>query len=156
MNIHLIAVGTRMPAWVNDGYLEYARRMPRECALRLVELSPEKRGKKPDIARIRERECARLEAAVPRGAWVLVLDERGRSWTTRELADRLAAWLGDGRDLALLVGGPDGLHPDCLNAANERWSLSPLTLPHPLVRVLVAEQLYRAWSLLQGHPYHRD
>lgn len=156
MNIHLIAVGTRMPAWVNDGYLEYARRMPRECALRLVEVSPEKRGKKPDIARIRERECARLQAAVPRGAGVLVLDERGRSWTTRELADRLAAWLGDGRDLALLVGGPDGLHPDCLNAANERWSLSPLTLPHPLVRVLVAEQLYRAWSLLQGHPYHRD
>jgi 23S rRNA (pseudouridine1915-N3)-methyltransferase len=156
VNIHLIAVGTRMPAWVDDGYLEYARRMPRECALRLVEIPPQKRGKKPDTGRIRERECARLQAAVPRGAGILALDERGRSWTTRELADRLAAWLGDGRDLALLVGGPDGLHPDCLQAANGRWSLSPLTLPHPLVRVLVAEQLYRAWSLLQGHPYHRD
>lgn len=144
-----------MPAWVDTGYGEYAKRLPRECRLNLIEIAPEKRSKKPDTARIKARECQRLAAAVPSGARVLALDEHGRSWNTRQLADRLAAWLAGGRDIALLVGGPDGLDHNCLDSADERWSLSPLTLPHPLVRVMLAEQIYRAWSLHQGHPYHR-
>lgn len=156
MNIRLIAVGTRMPAWVAEGFAEYARRMPRECALQLVEIAAEPRPKHADIARIKSAECARLMAAAPKGSKVVALDEGGRAWTTRQLADQLDGWLAGGRDLALLVGGPDGLDAPCLDNSEQRWSLSPLTLPHPLVRVLVAEQLYRAWSLLQGHPYHRD
>lgn len=155
MNIHLIAIGTRMPAWVDSGYEEYAKRLPRECRLNLIEIAPEKRFKKPDITRIKSRECQRLTAAIPSGAQVLALDEHGKSWNTRQLAKRLSDWLAGGRNIALLVGGPDGLDPDCLDRADERWSLSPLTLPHPLVRVILAEQIYRAWSLHQGHPYHR-
>ena len=156
MNIRLLAVGTRMPGWVAEGFAEYARRMPRECRLELVEIAADPRTKNSPVARIKSAECGRLLSAVPRGALTVALDERGQSWSTRELADRLENWLAGGRDVALLVGGPDGLDADCLDTAEQRWSLSPLTLPHPLVRVVVAEQLYRAWSLIQGHPYHRD
>jgi len=156
MNIQLVAVGTRMPAWVQDGFAEYAKRMPRECTLQLVEIPPERRAKNADIARIKSTECAKLLGAVPRGSQIVALDERGQAWNTRQLSDRLDSWLAGGRDVALLVGGPDGLDSACLDKSELRWSLSPLTLPHPLVRVVVAEQLYRAWSLLQGHPYHRE
>ena len=156
MKVHLVAVGTRMPAWVTEGFDEYARRMPREFPLNLVEIPPQRRTRNADIGRIREMECRKLLDALPRGCRCIALDERGERWTTRELAARIEAWLADGRDVALLAGGPDGLGRACLQGAETHWSLSPLTLPHPLVRVLVAEQLYRAWSLLQGHPYHRD
>jgi len=156
MNIRLIAVGTRMPAWVSDGFTEYAKRMPRECSLELVEIPAEPRPKNAAIPRIKTAECGRLLAAVPKGALIIALDEHGQSWTTRKLADRLETWLAGGRDVALLAGGPDGLDADCLQQSELRWSLSPLTLPHPLVRVVAAEQLYRAWSLIQGHPYHRE
>lgn len=144
-----------MPRWVQEGYEEYARRLPAECALELVEIPPGRRGKKGDIPRILRDEGKRMLAAVPRGSLVVALEVNGRAWSTEQLSAQLDRWMADGRDLALLVGGPEGLSPDCLAAAEQKWSLSPLTLPHPLVRVVAAEALYRAWSLLRGHPYHR-
>jgi 23S rRNA (pseudouridine1915-N3)-methyltransferase len=155
MRIHLLSVGRRMPGWVEAAFGEYAKRLPPECALRLTEIEPGHRGKSANVEAARRTEGERLIAAVPKGARVLALDVTGRAWSTEELSDQLAGWLADGRDVALLVGGPDGLPPECLTRAEGRWSLSPLTFPHPLVRVILAEQLYRAWSLLQGHPYHR-
>lgn len=155
MNIHLIAVGERMPAWVQQGYAEYAKRLPPECGLRLVEIAPGRRSKAADPARAIQEEGERMLAAVPKGSLVLALDERGREWATADLAEQLGRWLQGGRDVALLVGGPDGLAAACRERAEGTWSLSRLTLPHPLVRVVVAEQLYRAWSVLQNHPYHR-
>ncbi len=156
MQINLIAVGTRMPGWVNDGYHEYARRMPQECSLRLTEIPLGQRGKAQPVERAVNEEGRRMLAAVGDRQRVIALDVKGRSWSTEQLADALCAWLQDGRDVALLVGGPDGLAASCLARAEQRWSLSPLTLPHPLVRVLLAEQLYRAWTLTCGHPYHRS
>lgn len=153
--MHLLAVGSRVPAWVDTGCREYARRLPRECRLELVTVAAARRGKGAGTARAVAAEGRRLLAAVPAQARVVALDQGGEPWTTRMLASRLARWLQEGRDVALLVGGADGLAPACLERAEQRWSLSPLTLPHALVRVIVAEQLYRAWSLLAGHPYHR-
>lgn len=144
-----------MPAWVVAGFNEYAKRLPHACRLRLVEIAPAKRGRHPDVERMRREEGDRLLTAVPRAARVIALEVDGTSWRTEQLADRLRDWLQDGRDLALMVGGPDGLSAACRERAELCWSLSPLTLPHPLVRVLLAEQLYRAWSLVRGHPYHR-
>ena len=155
MKIHLLAVGARMPDWVKTGYAEYTGRMPRECALNLIEVPTSPRGQHPDIARIVRAEGERLLAAVPAGSHLIALDERGQEWSTVELAGQLAGWLREGRDVSLLVGGPDGLDAACRDRAERLWSLSRLTLPHPLVRVVVAEQLYRAWSLLHHHPYHR-
>ncbi|QKT03096.1 23S rRNA (pseudouridine(1915)-N(3))-methyltransferase RlmH [Ectothiorhodospiraceae bacterium 2226] len=155
MRIHLIAVGQRMPAWVEAGYQEYARRLPPECALQLVEIPAGRRTKAADLARLMREEGARQLAAVPAGAQLIALDAQGRQWSTEQLAAQLEGWLADGRDLALLVGGPEGLADACRERADGLWSLSKLTLPHPLVRVVVAEQLYRAWSMLRNHPYHR-
>ncbi|HKJ08015.1 MAG TPA: 23S rRNA (pseudouridine(1915)-N(3))-methyltransferase RlmH [Gammaproteobacteria bacterium] len=155
MQIHLIAVGTRLESWVDTGYQEYAKRLPRECALRLVPITPGKRTRSSDPGRAVREEGERMLAAIPRGSMVVALDVAGRSWSTGTLADQLRTWLADGRDRALLIGGPDGLWRDCEARAEVRWSLSALTLPHPLVRILVAEQLYRAWSIVAGHPYHR-
>lgn len=155
MRIHLIAVGRRMPKWVRQGYDEFAKRLPRECSLHLTELEAGKRGKGADVERIVRDEGQRMLAALPKGTRVVVLDERGELWDTMALSRKLDTWLLSGADVALLVGGPEGLADDCRARADEAWSLSPLTLPHPLVRIIVAEQLYRAWSVLQGHPYHR-
>ncbi len=155
MQIHLIAIGERMPAWVQAGYQEYARRLPGECALNLVEITAGRRTKNTDTARLVRDETQRLLAAVPKGAVVVALEVEGRAWSTAQLAGQLDQWLHGGRDVALLVGGPDGLDALARNTAEQLWSLSPLTLPHPLVRILVAEQIYRAWSVLRNHPYHR-
>ncbi|MCU7929434.1 MAG: 23S rRNA (pseudouridine(1915)-N(3))-methyltransferase RlmH [Candidatus Thiodiazotropha sp. (ex Codakia rugifera)] len=155
MNIYLISVGNRMPGWVAEGYQEYARRMPAECALHLIEIGPGHRGKNADISRTVRDEGERMLKAIPKGCQVLALDLSGTAMSTEQLSAKLETWMADGRDLAMLVGGPEGLAADCLQKAQGRWSLSPLTLPHPLVRVVVAEQLYRAWSLLRNHPYHR-
>jgi 23S rRNA (pseudouridine1915-N3)-methyltransferase len=144
-----------MPLWVTQGYEEYAKRLPRECELILKEIAPGKRGKNADLARLIEDEGERMLAAVARGDHVVVLDVGGKSWSTPELAEALNRWRMHGRDVALLVGGPDGLSPACRARADEAWSLSRLTFPHPLVRVIVAEQIYRAFSILQNHPYHR-
>lgn len=155
MQIHLIAVGDKMPPWIQQGYEEFAKRLPAECTLRLVEIPAGRRGKNADIARILRDESRRQLAAVPKGARVIALEVRGKTWSTEQLSEELGGWLQHGRDVALLVGGPDGLDAEARAAAQQQWSLSALTLPHPLVRVLVAEQLYRAWSILQNHPYHR-
>lgn len=155
MHFRVAAIGQRMPAWVNSGWQEYARRFPRSCRLDLLELPAEKRGRNPDLERLKQREGERLLAAVPSGAVSVALDMGGQAWTTEQLAERLRDWMGGGRDVVFLVGGADGLSRACLEAAETRWSLGPLTLPHPLVRVLLAEQLYRAWTLTQNHPYHR-
>ncbi len=155
MRLRLIAVGTRMPGWVQAGFEDYAGRMPRECPLELVELALPGRGKRPDKERLKVREAERLLSAA-RDARIVALDERGEQPDTQALATWLANWLAGGRDVALLVGGPDGLAPLCVQSAERVWSLSRMTLPHPLVRIVVAEQCYRAVTLLRGHPYHRS
>ncbi|WP_404402343.1 23S rRNA (pseudouridine(1915)-N(3))-methyltransferase RlmH [Idiomarina seosinensis] len=156
MQIQLLAVGNKMPAWVSAGYQEYEKRFPSECKLVLQEVSPLKRAKKANLQRLTELEGEALLKAIPRGNRIVTLEVDGRPWTTPKLAQQLQAWQMDGRDVSLLIGGPEGLSPACLEAAEQRWSLSPLTLPHPLVRVIVAESLYRAWSLNNNHPYHRE
>ena len=155
MRIRLIAVGTRMPAWVEQGVAEYQPRLPREWRFELVEIPVAARGKNADIARLKQAEGEKMLKAVPAGAQVIALDERGESLATVDWAKAVQGWQREGRDVALLIGGPDGLAPECLARAERRWSLSKLTLPHGLVRVMVLEQLYRAWSLAAGHPYHR-
>ena len=145
-----------MPAWVMDAYGEYAGRLPGECSLMLKEIPAQRRGKKADLSRIAREEAERMLAAVPDGCLVVALDETGRSFSTPEAARQLDQWMHSGRDVALLVGGPEGLTDAVRARADLVWSLSPLTFPHPLVRVIVAEQIYRAWSLLRGHPYHRE
>lgn len=156
MQIHLLSAGNRRPQWERQGFEEYARRLPRECALVLREIPLARPAGRSSRERRLADEGARMLKALPARARVIGLDEGGRAWSSRELSRQLDTWLAGGRDLALLVGGPDGLASDCKTAAESLWSLSPLTLPHGLVRILVAEQLYRAWSILQGHPYHRD
>jgi 23S rRNA (pseudouridine1915-N3)-methyltransferase len=155
VRIHLIAAGNRMPEWVNMGYGEFAGRMPSECRLHLIEIPLPKRAKGHDAGRWIEQEGERMLAAVPQGCLVIALEVGGKEWSTEELAGELSRWLQSGQDIALLVGGPDGLAPACAARADRRWSLSRLTLPHMLVRVVIAEQVYRAWTVLQGHPYHR-
>ncbi len=155
MKIHLIAIGDKMPRWVQDGYGEYAGRMPPECRLQLVEISARHRGKNADIARITRDEGRTMLDAIPRDSRVIALEVKGRAWSTEDLARQLENWMASGQDVSLLVGGPEGLSTECRERADQQWSLSPLTLPHPLVRVVVAEQLYRAWSILRNHPYHR-
>ena len=144
-----------MPAWVTAGYQDYARRLPRECALRLVEIPPGRRSKTRPAAQAVEEEGRRMLAAIPERCLVVAMEVAGRSWDTQALTARLQEWLLSGRDIVLLVGGPDGLSGDCRQRADLRWSLSALTLPHALVRVVLAEQLYRAWTIIGGHPYHR-
>lgn len=155
MRLLLLAVGKRQPKWVDSACNEYIRRYPPHCKLQLKEIAAAKRGQSPNIDQIREEEGERLFNTIPDGAYVVALDEHGQMVTTRVLANNLSDWLMVGRDVVLLVGGPDGLHDGCLQRADWRWSLSPLTLPHGLVRVMAIEQLYRALSLLEGHPYHR-
>ncbi len=156
MIIRLIAVGHKMPSWVDTAYQEYARRLPRECKLELVEIAAAKRGKQADIARIMAKEADAIDAAIQPGDWVVALDVLGKSWSTPELAQQLTRWQNNGRNVSLLVGGPEGLTPELRARADQKWSLSALTLPHPLVRVVVAEALYRAWSVTVNHPYHRE
>ena len=155
MKARLVAVGERAPGWVAEGFAEYRKRLSHWLPLDLVEVEPGLRGKGRDAVRAMSDEGARVLAAVPKGALVVALDGRGRAWSSEALAQRLQHWRNGGRDLALLVGGPEGHAPDVLEAAEERWSLGPLTLPHMLVRLVVAEQLYRAAALLANHPYHR-
>ncbi len=155
MKLVIVSVGTRMPRWVDEGFREYAKRLSAELKVKLVEIPAGHRGKGADPARAVRDEGARMLKALPDGCRVVALDVGGDAWSTEALAGRLDAWMGEGRDVAFLVGGPEGLAAPCLERADLLWSLSALTLPHPLVRVVVAEQFYRAWSLLRNHPYHR-
>ena len=155
MLIHLIAVGNRMPGWVSQGYEEFARRMPPECRLNLIEIPAAKRTKAADVKRLLVQEGERILEALPKHALVIALDVTGQRWDTEQLSQQLDSWMHEGRDIALLIGGPEGLAPNCLARAERSWSLSPLTFPHPLVRIIVAEQLYRASTILKHHPYHK-
>lgn len=145
-----------MPSWVNEGYQEYARRLPRECRLKLTEIPLGQRARSTPVERAVNEEGKRMLAATAPSQRVIAMDVQGRCWSTDQLVEALASWLQDGRDVSLLVGGPDGLSSTCLERAEQRWSLSALTLPYPLVRVLLAEQLYRAWTVISNHPYHRS
>ena len=155
MRLLVVAVGQRQPAWAETVWDDFAKRFPPELRLELKALKAEPRaGKSPQ--QCMAAEAARFEAAIPKGVRRVLLDERGTRLTTQQLADRLRFWLGDGRDVALLVGGPDGIAPELKASADESFRLSDLTLPHAFARVLLAEALYRAWSVTAGHPYHRE
>lgn len=145
-----------MPAWVEAGYTEYAKRLSGDWRLQLIEIEASKRTKNSAIDKILMEEGYRLLAAIPKNARIVALDIQGKAWSTLTLAEHLKTWQMDGRPVSFLIGGPEGLAEQCLARADYRWSLSPLTFPHPLVRILIAEQLYRAKSLLCRHPYHRD
>lgn len=155
MQIYLISVGNRMPAWVKQGYEEYAKRMPKDCQLILKEIAPGKRLKNTDVTRVQQMEGDKMLAAIPADALTITLDLGGQPWSTSELAAELNVWRHSGQSVALLIGGPEGLADSVRTIAGKSWCLSNLTFPHPLVRIIVAEQLYRAWSILSNHPYHR-
>jgi 23S rRNA (pseudouridine1915-N3)-methyltransferase len=155
MRLRIVALGQRMPSWVAAAVADYAKRMPRETPLEVVELRPASRDRGRTVAQMLADE-ARAIAAACSGATVVALDERGAAWTTRELAGRLERWRGEGRDVAFVIGSADGLDASVKGGASAIVALSAMTLPHGLVRVILAEQLYRAASLLCGHPYHRQ
>ena len=155
MKARLVAVGERAPGWVALGFAEYQKRLSHWLPLDLVEVEPGVRGKGRDTARAMADEGARVLAALPKNAHVVALDGRGKMHSSEQLAQRLEHWRGQGRDLAFLIGGPEGHPADVVARADEHWSLGPLTLPHMLVRLVLAEQLYRAAALLANHPYHR-
>ena len=155
MKARLIAVGERAPAWVAEGFSEYQKRLSHWLPLELLEVAPGLRGKGRDAARAMQEESQRVIAGLPKHAHVVALDGRGKAYSSEQLAQRMEFWRQQGRDLAFLIGGPEGHAPEIISSANESWSLGPLTLPHMLVRLVLAEQLYRAASLLANHPYHR-
>ncbi|MDF1691242.1 MAG: 23S rRNA (pseudouridine(1915)-N(3))-methyltransferase RlmH [Zhongshania sp.] len=155
MRVSLICIGTKMPAWVEEGVAEYRKRLPAEIQFDIKELPLPKRGKNTDIRRAIAQEGEAMTAAIPSGDRVIALDVLGKAVSTESLAEALARWQMEGDNISILVGGPDGLSPTCLALARQKWSLSAMTLPHPLVRVLFAEQLYRAWTINNNHPYHR-
>lgn len=155
MKLVVVAVGQRVPDWAATAWDDYAKRFPPELRLELKAVKTEPRGSRT-VDQLMAAERERIEAALPRGAHVVALDERGTALTTTALAGRLKAWQLEAADVALVIGGPDGLDPAFRAAAHERIRLSDLTLPHAMVRVLLAEQLYRAWSINAGHPYHRE
>lgn len=155
MKIRLLTVSHKQPDWVQAGCQDFERRLPREWGFQVVEVKPGARTSGAPVAKVQADEAQRLLAAVPKGARLVALDERGVGWSTRDLAHRLQQWQQDGRDLALVIGGADGLADEVLRAAEVRLSLSATTMPHGLVRIVVVEQLYRAATVLQGHPYHK-
>ncbi|MBI1887816.1 MAG: 23S rRNA (pseudouridine(1915)-N(3))-methyltransferase RlmH [Nitrosomonadales bacterium] len=156
MKLLIVSVGHKMPDWITAGFNEYARRMPREAKIELLEIKPEPRTTGKTMAQIMEAEAQRILAALPQSSLRIALDERGAQPTTRQLAAQMQDWMRAGRDVAFIIGGADGLHESVKRAAQQMMALSSLTLPHAMVRVLLAEQLYRAHSLLHNHPYHRE
>lgn len=155
LKINLIVVGDKMPQWVEQGYNEYEKRIRRQAQLKLVEIAASKRGKNADIARIIKTEEKKIRNAIPKNAHVVALDRLGKPWSTLQVAEKIRSWLPVGNQVALIVGGPEGLSEAFRKDCNELWSLSALTFAHPLVRVILAEQLYRCFSILDGSPYHR-
>jgi len=155
LRLTLAAIGEKMPDWVETGCEEYRKRLQSAFALKQIELPLAKRGKNTDTLKAIQEESASLLNAIPTGDRVIALDLRGKHWSTEELSRKMARWKMEGDNVTFLIGGPDGFNEACLQKAHERWALSALTLPHPLVRIVFYEQLYRAWSILQNHPYHR-
>jgi 23S rRNA (pseudouridine1915-N3)-methyltransferase len=156
MKLVVVAVGTRMPSWVSEGFREYAKRMPPKTALELIEIKPEARSSGKTAVQMLAAEAVRIRAALPKGARLIALDEHGRESTTCGLAVQLEAWMAEKGTLVFLIGGADGLDAALKKSATTQLRLSSLTLPHGLARVLLAEQLYRAFSIIGGHPYHRE
>jgi 23S rRNA (pseudouridine1915-N3)-methyltransferase len=156
VRLRVIAVGGKMPGWVSDGVAEFSRRLPRELRLDWRDIPLAHRGKGSNAEQLRVKEGEKILEAIAPADRVIALDVRGRSWSTAQLAQQMQKWLMSGDNYSLLIGGPDGLSEDCLARADQRWSLSDLTLPHPLVRIILAEQLYRAWTINTNHPYHRE
>ena len=156
MKLLIVSVGHKMPDWIMTGFKEYAKRMPREAKIELLEIKPEPRTTGKTTVQIMEAEAQRILAALPQNCLRIALDERGAQPTTRQLAAQMQGWMREGRDVAFIIGGADGLHESVKQAAQHLMALSALTLPHAMVRVLLAEQLYRAYSLLHNHPYHRE
>lgn len=156
MRLAIIAVGNKMPEWVDASFSEYAKRMPREARVELIEIKPEKRGAAKSVGQILAAERDRLTAAIPDDSLIIALDEHGSECTTAQLARKFSGWLDSGRDVTFIIGGADGLHKDIKDRAAELLALSAMTLPHGLARVLLAEQLYRAMSIIRHHPYHRE
>jgi 23S rRNA (pseudouridine1915-N3)-methyltransferase len=152
----ILAVGNKMPEWITTGFNEYAKRMPREASISLIEVKPEPRTTGKTVPQIMEAEAQRIESALPKDVTRVVLDERGNHLDTKQIAQKMHDWLGGGRDVAFIIGGADGLHESVRASAQLLLALSALTLPHGMARVLLAEQLYRAHSLLHNHPYHRE
>jgi len=155
MQLVIAAVGHKMPAWIETGFQEYAKRMPPECRIILKEIKPVERSGSRTAETVMAQEREKIEAALPKGARVIALDERGRDWTSVQLSQQLVQWQQDGRDVAFVIGGADGLDPGFKAGADTLMRISSMTLPHGMVRVMLAEQLYRAWSITQNHPYHR-
>jgi len=156
MKVYLIAVGKKMPEWVNTGYTEFCKRMPPELQINLIEITPSVRNKSTPIEKNIKEEGERIQSAIPANSRLIILDEKGKTFSSIDLSRKMEGWLPMGQDIALVIGGADGIDPEIKQQADEKWSLSSFTLPHALVRVVVTEQLYRAWSILQGHPYHRE
>jgi len=156
MQLSVLAVGTRMPVWVNDGVKEYARRMPRQIHFSIEEIPPGHRTARSSVVAAREQEAAQLMKRATAADLRIALDEKGKPWTSTELAGQLRDWLHHVPHVALMIGGPDGFTDEIRDGVDRLWSLSSLTLPHGLVRVVLAEQLYRAWTIVDGHPYHRE
>jgi len=156
MKIHLIAVGKKMPEWINTGYSEFSKRMPPELQVNLIEITPSTRNKSTSIEKNIKEEGERIQSAIPDNSKLIVLDEKGKDFSSIALSKEMESWLPMGQDISIVIGGADGIDPVIKQQADEKWSLSSLTLPHALVRVVVAEQLYRAWSIMKGHPYHRE
>lgn len=155
MQLIIAAVGHKMPDWIEDGFQEYAKRMPPECRLQLKEIKPVERSGSKTAETVMALERAKIESVIAKGARIVALDERGRDITTSELSRLLTQWQQDGRDVTFVIGGADGLDKDFKSSADMLLRISSMTLPHGMVRVLLAEQLYRAWSITQNHPYHR-
>ncbi|MFM2397499.1 MAG: ribosomal large subunit methyltransferase [Pseudomonadota bacterium] len=156
MKLTILAVGNKMPEWISAGFNEYAKRMPREAKIELIELKPEPRTSGKTPTQMMEAEAQRILAAIPAHSFRIALDEHGATPTTKQLAAHMEKWLGDGHDVTFIIGGADGLHETVKKSAQQLMALSLFTLPHGMVRVLLAEQLYRAHSLLNNHPYHRE
>jgi 23S rRNA (pseudouridine1915-N3)-methyltransferase len=156
MKLLILAVGNKMPSWITEGFNEYAKRMPREASISLIEIKPEPRSTGKTTAQIMEAEAQRILAALPAAAHCIALDEHGATPTTKQLAQQLKDWMQQGGDVAFIIGGADGLHESVKQRARQLMALSAFTLPHGMVRVLLAEQLYRAHSLMHNHPYHRE
>lgn len=155
MKINLICVGKKMPAWVNQGYEEYAKRLNKDCQLNLIEVDAAKRSKTASPKKYKSEEAKKIRSVLPKGSYLVSLDVQGKQPSTEKLAEKIDQWMHLGRDVSILIGGPDGIDDELLSESNEKISLSHLTFPHPLVRIVLSEQIYRAWSLLNNHPYHR-
>lgn len=156
MQIYIIAVGEKSPSWVDHGVNEYVARMPHECSVKIITVATTKRAKNITIPQAQQREQELLLKASPKNSFRIALDENGKSWSTLNLADKLQSWMQNSPSVILYIGGPDGFTQDFLKKVDLVWSLSLLTLPHMLVRLLLVEQIYRAWTVIQGHPYHRE